>query len=198
MIQSQVHIDVVWKTYLALQQDQLTQCRKRKVCLAPLIRDNVSCYHYFACVGRRKPFTFTSSPLKPLSQNNRSCAFEYAGLRLKLDSTYSQNSLIKIVVQMELVGNLVPHKPANRLSITRLSHRAHCTLKFLTSSLHWFLLFFCQILELFQQYGICCFSIRFWNCSDSVVFFVFLFCSYSLIYFVIIQIGVNYGDLSVK
>jgi hypothetical protein len=117
--------------------------QKRKGMLSSPGHRQVSCYHYFACVGHRKPFTFTSSPLKPLSLNNRSCAFEYAGLRLKLDSTYSQNSLIKIVVQMELVGNLVPHKPANRLSITRLSHRAHCTLKFLTSSLHLFLLFFC-------------------------------------------------------
>ena len=117
--------------------------QKRKGMLSSPGHRQVSCYHYFACVGHRKPFTFTSSPLKPLSQNNRSCAFEYAGLRLKLDSTYSQNSLIKIVVQMELVGNLVPHKPTNRLSITRLSHRAHCTLKFLTSSLHLFLLFFC-------------------------------------------------------
>ena len=30
------------------------------------------------------------------------------------------------------------------------------------------------ILELFRQCGILCFSIIFWNCSDSVVFFVFL------------------------
>ena len=30
----------------------------------------------------------------------------------------------------------------------------------------WYLLFFYQILELFRQCGICCFSIRFWNCSD--------------------------------
>jgi hypothetical protein len=35
-------------------------------------------------------------------------------------------------------------------------------------------LFFYQILELFRQCGISCFSIRFWNCSDSVIFFVFL------------------------
>ena len=38
----------------------------------------------------------------------------------------------------------------------------------------WYLLFFYLILELFRQCGIVCFSIRFWNCSDSVVLFVFL------------------------
>ena len=36
-----------------------------------------------------------------------------------------------------------------------------------------FLRLFYYILELFQQCGIFC-SSRFWNCSDSVVFFVFL------------------------
>ena len=35
-------------------------------------------------------------------------------------------------------------------------------------------LFFDQILEQFRQCGIFCFYIRFWNSSDSVVFFVFL------------------------
>jgi hypothetical protein len=35
----------------------------------------------------------------------------------------------------------------------------------------WHFLFF-QIMELFRQCGIFCFS-RFWNCSDSVAFFVF-------------------------
>ena len=35
-------------------------------------------------------------------------------------------------------------------------------------------LLFCQILEFFRQCGIFCFSVRFWNCSDSVVCFVFL------------------------
>ena len=39
----------------------------------------------------------------------------------------------------------------------------------------WYFLFFYQILELFGQCGILCFSIRFWNCLDSVVFFVFYF-----------------------
>ena len=34
------------------------------------------------------------------------------------------------------------------------------------------ILFFYQILELFRQRGIFCFSIRFWNGSDSVVFYV--------------------------
>jgi hypothetical protein len=29
-------------------------------------------------------------------------------------------------------------------------------------------------LALFQQCGIFCFPIRFWHCSDSVVYFVFL------------------------
>jgi hypothetical protein len=105
--------------------------QKRKGMLSSPGHRQVSCYHYFACVGHRKPFTFTSSPLKPLSQNNRSCAFEYAGLRLKLDSTYSQNSLIKIVVQMELVGNLVPHKPANRLSITITSRSLHVKISYI-------------------------------------------------------------------
>ena len=38
----------------------------------------------------------------------------------------------------------------------------------------WYFLFFYQILEMFRQYGIFCFSIRFWKCSDSMVFFVFL------------------------
>ena len=38
----------------------------------------------------------------------------------------------------------------------------------------WYLLFFYEILELFQQCGICCFSIRFWSCSNSVVFVIFL------------------------
>jgi hypothetical protein len=32
----------------------------------------------------------------------------------------------------------------------------------------------CGILELFRKCGILCFSIRFWSCSESVVFFVFL------------------------
>jgi hypothetical protein len=34
--------------------------------------------------------------------------------------------------------------------------------------------FFCSILELFRQCGICCFSVRYWRCSDSAVFVVFL------------------------
>ena len=34
-------------------------------------------------------------------------------------------------------------------------------------------LFFCQILELFQQCCIFCFSVRFQNCSNSVVFLFF-------------------------
>ena len=38
----------------------------------------------------------------------------------------------------------------------------------------WYFVFFYQILELFRQRGSVCFSIRFWNCSDSVVVFVFL------------------------
>ena len=38
----------------------------------------------------------------------------------------------------------------------------------------WYFLFFYQILVLFRQCGIFCFSIRFWYCSNSVVFFVFL------------------------
>jgi hypothetical protein len=38
----------------------------------------------------------------------------------------------------------------------------------------WYLLFFCYILELFRQCGISCFSVRSWNCSDSVVCLVFL------------------------
>jgi hypothetical protein len=37
-----------------------------------------------------------------------------------------------------------------------------------------YFLFFYWILELFRQCGIFCFSIWFWNCSDSMVFFVFL------------------------
>ena len=36
-----------------------------------------------------------------------------------------------------------------------------------------FLQFCYWILELFRQCGICCFSVRFQNCSDSVVFVVF-------------------------
>ena len=38
----------------------------------------------------------------------------------------------------------------------------------------WYILFFYWILELIRQCGIFCFSIRFWNSSDSVVYFVFL------------------------
>jgi hypothetical protein len=38
-----------------------------------------------------------------------------------------------------------------------------------------YLLFFYLIVELFSQCGIYCFSIWLWNCSDSVVFIVFLF-----------------------
>ena len=38
----------------------------------------------------------------------------------------------------------------------------------------WYLLFFYWSLELFLQCDICCFSVRFWSCSYSVVFFVFL------------------------
>ena len=38
----------------------------------------------------------------------------------------------------------------------------------------WYLLFFWEILELFRQCGICCFSVRYWSCSDSAVFVVFL------------------------
>jgi hypothetical protein len=30
------------------------------------------------------------------------------------------------------------------------------------------------VLELFRQCGICCFSVRYWSCSDSAVFVVFL------------------------
>ena len=30
------------------------------------------------------------------------------------------------------------------------------------------------MLELFRQYGICCFYGRYWSCSDSAVFVVFL------------------------
>ena len=30
------------------------------------------------------------------------------------------------------------------------------------------------MLELFRQYGICCFSVRYWSCSDSLVFVVIL------------------------
>ena len=37
-----------------------------------------------------------------------------------------------------------------------------------------YFLFFCWILELFRQCGICCFSVRYWSCSDSAVFLVFL------------------------
>ena len=37
-----------------------------------------------------------------------------------------------------------------------------------------YLLFFWEILELFRQCGICCFSVRYWSCSDSAVFLVFL------------------------
>jgi hypothetical protein len=33
---------------------------------------------------------------------------------------------------------------------------------------------FQNLIELFRQCGVFCFYIRFWNCSDSVVFFVFL------------------------
>ena len=39
----------------------------------------------------------------------------------------------------------------------------------------WYFLFFYWTLELFRQCGIFSFSVRFWNCSDSVVFFVFVF-----------------------
>ena len=38
----------------------------------------------------------------------------------------------------------------------------------------WYLLFFCYILELFRQCGICCFSVRYWSYSNSVIFFVIL------------------------
>jgi hypothetical protein len=38
----------------------------------------------------------------------------------------------------------------------------------------WYILFFYWILELIRQCGIFCFSIGFWNSSDSVVYFVFL------------------------
>ena len=34
--------------------------------------------------------------------------------------------------------------------------------------------FFCSILELFRQCGICCFSVRYWSCFDSAVFVVFM------------------------
>ena len=37
-----------------------------------------------------------------------------------------------------------------------------------------YLLLFCSILELFRQCGICCFSYRYWSCSNSAVFVVFL------------------------
>jgi hypothetical protein len=51
-----------------------------------------------------------------------------------------------------------------------------------------FLRIFYRIFELFRQCGIFCFSVRFWNCSDSVVFFVFLLdfwnCSDSVVFFV--------------
>jgi len=38
----------------------------------------------------------------------------------------------------------------------------------------WHYLFFYRILDLFRQWGIICFPIELWNCSDSVVFSVFL------------------------
>ena len=38
----------------------------------------------------------------------------------------------------------------------------------------WYLMFSYWSLELFLQCGICCFSIRVWGCSYSVVFVVFL------------------------
>ena len=37
-----------------------------------------------------------------------------------------------------------------------------------------YLMFFCLLLELFRECGICCFSVRYWSCSDSMVFVVFL------------------------
>ena len=37
-----------------------------------------------------------------------------------------------------------------------------------------FFLLFCSILELFRQCDICSFSVRYWSCSDSAVFVVFL------------------------
>ena len=52
----------------------------------------------------------------------------------------------------------------------------------------WYLLFFYWNLELFLQYGICCFSIGVWSCSYSVVFVVFSIrvwsCSYSVVFVV--------------
>ena len=54
----------------------------------------------------------------------------------------------------------------------------------------WYLLFF-QILEMFRQCGIFCFS-RFWKCSDSVVFFCFSRfwkCSDSVVFFVFLDFG---------
>ena len=38
----------------------------------------------------------------------------------------------------------------------------------------WYFLFIYQNVELFRQCGIFCFSIRFWNYLDSVIFFVYL------------------------
>ena len=64
----------------------------------------------------------------------------------------------------------------------------------------WYFLFFYFILELFWQYGIFCFSILFWNCSDSMVFFVFLFYFgtvltvwYFLFFYFILELFWQYG-----
>jgi hypothetical protein len=81
--------------------------QKRKGMLSSPGHRQVSCYHYFACVGHRKPFTFTSSPLKPLSQNNRSCAFEYAGLRLKPIATPNMFSTRHLYVPNSISSKLV-------------------------------------------------------------------------------------------
>jgi uncharacterized membrane protein len=52
-----------------------------------------------------------------------------------------------------------------------LKNKKYQTVRTVLKSDHF--LFFNQFLELFWQLGISCFSIRFWNCSDSLVFLVF-------------------------
>ena len=57
-------------------------------------------------------------------------------------------------------------------------------LDFRTVMTVWYILFFYLILELLRQSDIFCFSIWFWSCYDSLIYFVFYFISFLKLLFI--------------